>query len=141
MRRVALSMSASDPLHTAWFEKAEHDLVAITKLMVGDDVPWDAVTFHAQQAAEKYRKGFLRFHDTRPPKIHDLSRLLDLCLAHDESLASLRLGCIELTDAGYQSRYPDTSDEPGEAIATHAIEVARRISGAIRERVPKSGAP
>jgi HEPN domain-containing protein len=134
-------MNVTDPLHTAWFEKAEHDFVIIRKAMVGDGVPWDMVTFHAQQAAEKYLKGFLRFHDTRPPKIHDLSRLLDLCLAHDESLAALRSGCIELTDAGYQSRYPDISDEPGEEIATHAIEIARRISDAIRERVPKSPAP
>ncbi len=134
-------MSATDPLYTAWFEKAEHDFLAIRKVMVGDDVPWDVVTFHAQQGAEKSLKGFLRFHDTRPPKIHDLSRLLDLCLAHDESLASLRSGCIELTDAGYQSRYPDTTDDPGEEIAKHAIEIARGISDAIRERVPKSSAP
>lgn len=134
-------MNVTDPLYTAWFEKAEHDFLAIRKLVVGDDVPWDVVTFHAQQGAEKYLKGFLRLHDTRPPKIHDLSRLLDLCLAHDGSLASLRSDCIELTDAGYQSRYPDTTDEPGEAIATHAIEMARRISDAIRERVPQSSAP
>lgn len=134
-------MSVTEPLHTAWFEKAEHDFVAIRRVMVGDDVPWDVVTFHAQQAAEKYLEGFLRFHDTRPPKIHDLSRLLDLCLAHDESLAPLRSGCIELTDAGYQSRYPDTTDDPGEDLAKHAIEIARRISDAIRECVPKTTAP
>ena len=131
-------MSGTDPLHTAWFEKAEHDFVAVRKIMVGDDVPWDVVTFHAQQAAEKYLKGFLRFRDTRPPKIHDLSRLLDLCLAHDASLASLRSDCIELTDAGYQSRYPDSTDDPGEDVARHAVEIARHISDAIRERVPKS---
>ena len=125
----------------SWFEKAEHDLVMIRKALIGEGVPWDMVTFHAQQAAEKYLKGFLRFHDTRPPKIHDLSRLLDLCLAHDESLASLRAGCIELTDAGYQSRYPDTPDAPGEDVATHAIGIARNISSAIRERLPKSSAP
>lgn len=134
-------MSVSDPLHSAWFEKAEHDLEIIRRAMATDGAPWDMVTFHAQQAAEKYLKGFLRFHDTRPPKIHDLSRLLDLCLAHDETLAFLRSGCIELTDAGYQSRYPDADDPPGEETATYAIEIARRISGAILERVPKSGAP
>jgi HEPN domain-containing protein len=133
-------MNINDPLYTAWFEKTDHDFVMITRAMVGDGVPWDMVTFHAQQAAEKYLKGFLRFHDTRPPKIHDLSRLLDLCLAHDESLSSLRSGCIELTDAGYQSRYPDTTDDPGEDIGKHAIEIARRISDAVRERVPKSRA-
>ena len=134
-------MSGTDPLHTAWFEKAEHDLEMIRRAMVADGAPWDMVTFHAQQAAEKYLKGFLRFHETRPPKIHDLSRLLDLCLAHDESLASLRAGCIELTDAGYQSRYPDTTDAPGEDVATHAIEIARNIASAVLERVPKSKAP
>lgn len=133
-------MSVSEPLYSVWFEKAEHDFVAIRKLMVGEDVPWDIVAFHAQQGAEKYLKGFLRLHDARPPKIHDLSRLLDLCLAHDESLASLRSGCIELTDAGYQSRYPDTSDDPSEDIARGAVEIAQAIAHAIRERLPKSDA-
>jgi hypothetical protein len=32
-------MKATDPLYTVWFEKAEHDLLAIRKIMVGDDVP------------------------------------------------------------------------------------------------------
>lgn len=133
-------MSVTDPLYSAWFERAQHDFLAIKRVMVGDDVPWDVVTFHAQQGAEKYLKGFLRFHNALPPKIHDLSRLLDLCLAHDESLVSLRSGSIELTDAGYQSRYPDITDDPTEEVAKHAIEIAQRIAATIRERVAKSNA-
>src|SRR5947209_9560996 len=101
-------MSAVEAPYTAWLEKGDHDLLAVDTLVAHPPVLWDIVTFHAQQAAEKYVKGFLRRHNSRPPKIHDLARLLDLCLAHDDTLADLRSDCIELTDAGYQSRYPDS---------------------------------
>ena len=73
----------------AWFEKAEHDLVMIQKAMVGEGVPWDMVTFHAQQAAEKYLKGFLVARAIDPPKIHDLRSLLLLCRESDTTLASI----------------------------------------------------
>lgn len=71
-------MSAADP--SAWFAKAENDLLSIENNVSAARVPWDIVTFHAQQAAEKYLKGFLVHRGSVPPKIHDLSRLLDLCL-------------------------------------------------------------
>lgn len=128
-------MSGRNEKYTAWFEKAEHDLLSIENNLAGSQIPWDVVAFHAQQAGEKYLKGFLVLHGTRPPKIHDLSRLLDLCLAHDRALAERRSDCIELTDAGYQSRYPDMPDEPGEVDARAAVGMAHRIRDAILQRV------
>ena len=55
-----MSTRASQP--EAWFEKAEHDLLTIENNLAGSRIPWDMVAFHAQQAAEKYLKGFL-VHD------------------------------------------------------------------------------
>lgn len=73
----------------AWFEKAERDLEMIRRAMATDGAPWDMVAFHAQQAAEKYLKGYLVSRGIDPPRIHDLRPLLSLCREHDATLASL----------------------------------------------------
>jgi HEPN domain-containing protein len=134
-----MKMSASDP--EAWFSKAESDYLTIRKGMVGDDVPWDAVAFHAQQAAEKYLKGFLVARGSVVPKIHDLVSLLTHCRRHDPSLESLSADAELLTRLGWASRYPDTPGDPQEADSREAVQIAQRITAAIRERVPKSSAP
>jgi len=134
-----MKLPASDP--EAWFSKAESDFLMIRKAMVGDDVPWDAVAFHAQQAAEKYLKGFLVARKSIVPKIHDLVALLHDCRRHDPSLEPLRTDAERLTRLGWASRYPDTPGDPEEADSREALQIAQRITAAIRERVPKSGAP
>jgi HEPN domain-containing protein len=124
----------------AWFEKAEHDLLAIRNNLAGTSVPWDVVAFHAQQAAEKYLKGFLVARLDEVPKIHDLVTLLARCITHDVTLADLNADCERLTRIGWLSRYPDTPDEPDEADARVAIEIAQRVRLAIRQRVSVAGA-
>ena len=130
-------MSAAEPEHFAWFEKAEHDFLIIKKGLVGDDVPWDMVTFHAQQAAEKYLKGFLVYRARRPAKTHDLVELLAMCADFDQDLASLKPDCRELTNLGFVSRYPDEPGAPTEVETRRALEIARRVRDAVLQRVPK----
>lgn len=135
-----MSKRASRP--EAWFEKAEHDLEMIRRALVADGAPpWDMVAFHAQQAGEKYLKGFLVARGIDPPKIHDLRPLLSLCREHDGTLASLDEDCQALSQLGWMSRYPDSPAEPTEADSREAVLIAQRITAAIRERVPKSSAP
>jgi hypothetical protein len=52
------------------------------------------------------------------------------------TLADLNADCERLTRLGWLSRYPDTSDDPDEADAGVAIEIAQRVRSAIRQRVP-----
>lgn len=119
--------------HLAWFTKADEDL-AMIEIGVNAQAPWPQLCIHAQQLAEKYLKGFLVRHQVLPPRIHDLERLLDLCLSHDGSLELLRSDCVTLLEASSRSRYPDIS-APDEAETRAAIEAARNIRDAIRERV------
>jgi HEPN domain-containing protein len=44
------------------------------------------VCFHCQQAAEKYLKTLLIFHEVSFPKTHDLLLLLELAAKHHEEL-------------------------------------------------------
>ena len=130
-------MSAAEPEHLRWFEKAEHDFLIIKKALVGDDGPWDMLTFHAQQAAEKYLKGFLVYQARRPPKIHDLLELLTMCADFDQGLVSMKPDCRELTQLGFVSRYPDEPGEPTEVDARRALDIAQRVRDAVLQRVPK----
>jgi HEPN domain-containing protein len=43
----------------SWTAKAENDLLCIANNLNDPQIPWDAVCFHAQQAAEKMLKAFL----------------------------------------------------------------------------------
>lgn len=42
----------------SWVAKADSDLLCIANNLNHPQVPWDAVCFHAQQAAEKMLKAF-----------------------------------------------------------------------------------
>jgi len=130
-------MSVVEPEHLAWFRKAEHNLLSISNNMVAASVPWDNVTSDAQQAAEKYLKGFLVYRARRPPKIHDLAELLAICMDFDQALSSLNADCRELTHLGFVSRYPDEPGGPTEVEARRAVEIATRVRDAVLQRVPK----
>ena len=134
-----MTARASEP--EAWFEKAEHNLLAILKLMVGDNVPWDMVAFHAQQAAEKCLKGFLVHCGATVPRVHDLVSLLRDCRRYDDTLETMREDCERLTRLGWASRYPDAPEEIDESMARQAVELAQRVESAIRQRVPRGEAP
>ena len=131
-------MSTRASLPESWFEKAEHDRIAIRAVVAADPPLWDIATFHAQQAAEKYLKGFIVARGGDPPRIHDLSALLTLCCEYDSTLTGLEEGCGILTSLGWVSRYPDSPGDPSEAEGKRAVELADLICLAVRERVPKS---
>jgi HEPN domain-containing protein len=127
------SSRASEP--EAWFRKGDHDLLSVANNIAAVETPWDTVCFNAQQAAEKYLKGFIVLRGGTPPKVHDLVTLLSLCAASEPELASLEEDCRTLSRLGWTSRYPDTPDVD-EAEGRQADELSRRICDAIRQRVP-----
>ena len=123
----------------AWVRKAEHDLMAVDAISAGDDPPWDIVVFHAQQAAEKFLKALLVSHGQQPPKIHDLTRLLTICLAHAPELVSFADDFVFLSPLAVLSRYP--GDEPASARedAQRGIEIARRVREVILKQLQPAG--
>jgi len=73
-------MSEPDPsqvLAQRWFQKAENDLLNVANNLQAEKYPADTVCFHCQQAAEKYLKGFLAWHQKPFVKTHDLLELLN----------------------------------------------------------------
>ncbi len=58
-----------EDLARAWVLKAEHDLFSIKNNLAAQEIPWDTVSFHAQQCVEKYLKALLVSRQIDPPKI------------------------------------------------------------------------
>ena len=111
----------------AWLAKADSDLTAARRLLEHAG-PYDAVCFHAQQAAEKALKALLAFASAPIPRTHNLEDLLQQCAAvmHDAEFRELeRLDLAELTPFAVESRYDiEFWPEPAEASAAVSAAVA-----------------
>jgi HEPN domain-containing protein len=120
------------PLTEEWVKKAERDFsTMIRESRVERDQNADAITFHAEQCAEKYLKGYLQEHDVAFPRLHDLGKILDLAVTIQPLLEAIREDCIFLTDFAVKSRYP--GDEVTINDANHAVRSCTKIRSAFRE--------
>jgi HEPN domain-containing protein len=63
--------------------------------------PTEIITFHCQQAAEKYLKGALVFLGEEPPYIHDLDRLRLQAEKHRPSFNAIASLCAASTISRY----------------------------------------
>ena len=68
-------MSGRESNYASRLAKAEHDLLNIQNNLSAEQIPWDTVCFHAQQAAEKCLKAFLIYHGRPFSRTHDLVAL------------------------------------------------------------------
>jgi HEPN domain-containing protein len=89
-----------------WLRKAASDIVTLEAALGAGSL--DGACFHAQQAAEKYLKGFLAFHDRPFPYTHNLADLTELCADIDGLFRSLTPMAAELTPYAVRLRYDDS---------------------------------
>jgi HEPN domain-containing protein len=128
-------MSGRKSDHAVWLAKAEDDVLVIESILAAPRVSWEAVAFHAQQAAEKFLKGLLAEKGTQPPKTHDLVVLLELGSKHDASLTQFQNHARKLNSVYISSRYPSTPS-PTEAEARECVEIAKQIRAAVLKNFP-----
>jgi CRISP-associated protein Cas1 len=95
-----------------WLRKAASDMVTLDAALGAG--AFDAACFHAQQAAEKYLKGFLAFHEVPFPYTRNLADLTELCARIDASFRSLTPIASELTPYAVRLRYDDSFWPPPE---------------------------
>jgi HEPN domain-containing protein len=110
-----------------WFRKAESDLLVIKNNLRSTGVPIDACCFHAQQAAEKYLKGYLVSKFVIFPKTHDLQSLLNSCIEINNSFNHIIEQAIRLSDYAIGPRYPDVFDDLTIDDAINAEKDAKEI--------------
>ncbi|MCP4640305.1 MAG: HEPN domain-containing protein [bacterium] len=131
-------MSDRTDLARGWLRKAASDLDT-ARLVAKAGESFDTACFHVQQAIEKALKAILVFADAPVPRIHDLDRIHQLCLAVSPELALPECDLGALTQYAAAMRY-DVDFWPERESALEAIELAEEILKAILAVLPGEGA-
>ncbi len=87
-----------------WLRYAHSDL-ELARIVRPDEVLFEGLCFHAQQAAEKALKAVLIAKDVPPPKTHNIRTLLDL-LPQEIIVPQEIEDTASLSDYAVTSRYP-----------------------------------
>lgn len=114
-----------------WLAFAEDDLRAANACL--KDGVFNQACFHAQQMAEKALKAVIAEKGNIPPRIHELRRLLAICLGYSEDFAVFKEECSLLNRFYLPTRYPDAilgslaEGLPNKGDAQEAIQMAERV--------------
>lgn len=128
-------MKERTELVLGWLRKAQNDIVALDVTLRARAL--DAACFHAQQAAEKYLKTFLTYHEVTFPYTHNLAKLLDFCAQIDAGFRSLLPRVEPLTPYAVRPRY-DASFWPSLEAAEEARSAALAVRDFVIDRLPES---
>src|SRR3989344_3282752 len=123
---------------TDWFKRGDDDLEVVKLILEKETGPFNPACFHTQQAAEKYLKGFLAYHDLHVRKIHDVETLLEDCRNVDSTFAQLRDDAAFLNRFYVKSRYPDDFVELHHDDARKAFEAALRVKEFVLSKIKTS---
>lgn len=119
-----------------WLLKADEDLAAARLLMTERQDLRYTSAFHAQQAAEKYLKAALVWHQIEFPKTHDMGLILALLAKADSEIISAVSAAEELTVYGVDVRYQGELPDPTATQVREAFSIAERIRAAVLTRLP-----
>ncbi len=127
-------MDKKEQIVLDWINKAEQDL-GMARLALKHQPDLRApISFHCQQAAEKYLKAYLVHLNIEFKKTHHLSYLLDL-ISEWESVSKEMYITVEiLEDYGVAVRYPGYFDLTDEDV-TMAYKAAEKIKSEITKRM------
>lgn len=115
-----------NPLTHEWIQKADGDLRTARREFRARKAPnYDAVCFHAQQAAEKCLKAMIQESGVVIPHIHSLAELLALVAKQDGSFLLLQSDLNVMEGYAVQFRYPGLSADKEEAKA--ALSAVERV--------------
>jgi len=116
-----------------WILKAEEDLLVISRLTDGQIIAPTAICFHCQQAAEKYLKAFLIFHEVEIRRTHNIEFLLSECC--DINPVFGEIDAKNLSDYGVDVRYPGDMYIPNESEVRDSIAIAQRIKSIVENSI------
>ncbi len=120
------------PITHEWVQKAEGDFHTAQREMRARKFPnYDAACFHAQQCAEKYLKARLVEAKISFPKIHDLTRLLNLVSPVEPFWMAYETPLRLLTDYAVEYRYPGESAD--KETARKAFNICKQIRAIVRQ--------
>lgn len=110
-----------------WIAKGDHDLgtAKITYLHIPEYL--DTVTFHCQQAVEKYLKSYLIYKSMVFRFSHDLIYLLELIVIEDPDFETYFDIVSELQSYAVEVRYPNETIFLSKDQVENAMKIAKEI--------------
>ncbi len=88
-----------------WLDKGKKD-IEDAEFLLENDRSAETVSFHIQQAGEKYLKGFLIYNGWKLERIHDLVKLNEEATKIDKSFNRFSNPLRKITNFYFESRYP-----------------------------------
>ena len=118
-----------------WIIKGDHDLG--TAKITYSHIPeyLDTVTFHCQQAVEKYLKAYLIFQSTVFKFSHDLIYLLDLITQKDSDFENYYDMVSELQGYAIEIRYPNETIFLSNEKVEKAMMIAKNVRGCVTKKM------
>ncbi len=120
-----------------WIAKARNDLLNVDNNLKADEIPFDTVCFHCQQAAEKFLKAYLVANGNPYPISHDLVLILEKVLLLNTSAEVLRNDLALLMPYAVEIRYPDDWFMPTEEDAKEARESVSNVASWLQNALPE----
>ena len=115
--------------HEEWLRVAREDLLAAKGLIKIE--LYSASVYHSQQSAEKTLKAYLVFKNNPIAKIHDLIKLLEMCMSFDAEFRNKFDAVDFLNPFASKFRYPTEFNLPelkdAELAVKHADSIMRFV--------------
>jgi HEPN domain-containing protein len=118
-----------------WIIKGDHDYgtAKITYLHIPEYL--DTITFHCQQAVEKYLKAYLIFISIDFKYTHDLIYLLELITQKDSDFNSFFSKVSELQGYAVEVRYPDETVYLSDDVVVKAMKTVKIIREIVTDKI------
>ena len=129
-------MSGELDISKQWLAKAKSDLLNADNNLKAEEIPFDTVCFHCQQAAEKLLKAYLVAKGEIYPISHDLLLILEKILSFDAEAEALRDDLAILMPYAVEIRYPDDWFMPSEQDTKEAREAVNHVLKWLKTRLP-----
>lgn len=130
-------MSDEIEVSKQWVAKARNDLLNADNNLKAEEIPFDTVCFHCQQAAEKFLKAYLVANGNSYPISHDLILILEKILPLNASAEELRNDLALLMPYAVEIRYPDDWFMPTEEDAKEAREAVSHVMSWLQNAMPE----
>lgn len=120
------------------FIKGWNDLDSARNLMGVKRPATDVICFHCQQAAEKFLKAWLVLNGVQPPKTHNLTEIINICVKIDPDLSQIS-HVDALTPYAVEVRYADDFYLPPIEETLNALNLANQAEAFIKGKLEDMG--
>jgi len=118
-----------------WVAMADDDL-AFAKAALEDNLEYYMqICFYLHQATEKILKAYILANELEFEKIHDLNKLLRICVQKDEKFSKF-VETVKLLNPFYiGTRYPDVVITIDKSQAENSLHLAEEIAAFVKQKL------